>query len=44
MTSFTNETNIKAISDVAFHSKDYIYSLEVNKKVLRRLMIILDGK
>jgi hypothetical protein len=31
MTSFTNDTNIKAISDVTFHSKDYIYSLEVNK-------------
>jgi hypothetical protein len=34
----------KQFRNVAFHSKDYIYSLEVNKKVLRRLMIILDGK
>jgi hypothetical protein len=34
----------KQFRSVAFHSKDYIFTLEVNKKVLRRLMIILDGK
>jgi hypothetical protein len=34
----------KQFRSVAFHPKDYIYSLEANKKVLRRLMIILDGK
>jgi hypothetical protein len=34
----------KQFRSVAFHSKDYINSLEVNKKALRRLLIILDGK